>query len=83
MMAEIVEEHEKLLDTNEPKDFVDVLLLHLQDEDGRVLDWNAALYELEDMIGGHSALGNLWMRMAALLVENPEVSSRILYLTLS
>ncbi|CAG0905771.1 unnamed protein product, partial [Darwinula stevensoni] len=71
----IVGEHEAEAVPGEPRDFVDVLLDHLRNEGD--IDWQSALFELEDLIGGHSAIGNLWMRIVAQMVQNPDVMAAL------
>jgi len=41
------------------------------------MDWNHVLYELEDFLGGHSAIGNLLMRAVGELCSNPDVMANI------
>ena len=41
------------------------------------MDWNHVLYELEDFLGGHSAIGNLLMRAVGELCSNPQVMANI------
>lgn len=71
ILKHIIEEHRQSLDKSSLRDFTDALLSHLDDNENNVtvdkerqqqLDWNHVLYELEDFLGGHSAIGNLLMR---------------------
>ncbi|XP_046748914.1 cytochrome P450 307a1-like [Diprion similis] len=59
-----------------PRDFTDALLLHLESPDTS-LSWEHVIYELEDFLGGHSAIGNLVMLVLAHAVGHPEVQGRI------
>lgn len=59
----------------EPRDFTDALLLH-HDEDP-LLTWQHILFELEDFLGGHSAIGNLVMLALGECARNPEVMVRV------
>lgn len=71
-----MEEHQKTLNYEAPpRDFTDALLIHLeQDPD---LKWDHAIYELEDFLGGHSAVGNLVMLALAAVLRHPHVGDRI------
>ncbi|XP_046489538.1 cytochrome P450 307a1-like [Neodiprion pinetum] len=59
-----------------PRDFTDALLLHLDSPDTS-LSWDHVIFELEDFLGGHSAIGNLVMLVLAHVVRHPEVQARI------
>ena len=83
----IIEEHRSVMDVNSPRDFTDVLLSQLgsekthqdgdHDDGAQQLDWNHVLYELEDFLGGHSAIGNLLMRAVGELCSSPHVMANI------
>ena len=79
----IIDEHRSTMDVNHPRDFTDVLLSQLSGEkkskenDENQLDWNHVLYELEDFLGGHSAIGNLLMRAVGELCSAPQVMANI------
>ncbi|KAF4521501.1 hypothetical protein B566_EDAN001801 [Ephemera danica] len=76
IMTNIIEKHRQNLQNGaEGKDFTDALLLHLENEPD--LTWEHALFELEDFIGGHSAVGNSVMLTLAAIVKNPEVARKI------
>ena len=92
ILKHIIEEHRQSLDKSSLRDFTDALLSHLDDnkdaEEGgaahaadkerqRQLDWNHVLYELEDFLGGHSAIGNLLMRAVGELCSAPAVMANI------
>jgi len=53
------------------------LYLNSTGENANQLDWNHVLYELEDFLGGHSAIGNLLMRAVGELCSNPQVMANI------
>ncbi|KAK4026072.1 hypothetical protein OUZ56_015097 [Daphnia magna] len=89
----IIDEHRSTMDVNNPRDFTDVLLNQLDGEknneqaanedaqqhnnNAQQLDWNHVLYELEDFLGGHSAIGNLLMRAVGELCSSPHVMANI------
>ncbi|XP_018330366.1 cytochrome P450 307a1-like [Agrilus planipennis] len=76
ILARIIEKHRATLDPSlPPKDFTDALLLHL-DEDPN-MNWQHIIFELEDFLGGHSAVGNLVMVALAEIVKNPQVGKKI------
>lgn len=76
ILARIVDEHRRTLDRAAgARDFTDALLLSL-DEDP-LLSWEHVIFELEDFLGGHSAIGNLVTLALAAVVRNPEVGQRI------
>jgi cytochrome P450 family 307 subfamily A len=58
-----------------PRDFTDALLMSLRTEPGLSMDH--VMFELEDFIGGHSAVGNLVMLALSLLAINPRVAQAI------
>ncbi|XP_030748518.1 cytochrome P450 307a1-like [Sitophilus oryzae] len=76
ILARIVQDHVNTLDyQSPPRDFTDALLIHLQEDPN--MEWNHIIFELEDFIGGHSAIGNLVMMALASVVRYPEVAKRI------
>lgn len=78
ILSRIIEEHRKNLDPNTPpRDFTDALLMHLEDDPN--MNWEHIIFELEDFLGGHSAIGNLVMVVLAAIVKYPEVSKKIQY----
>jgi cytochrome P450 family 307 subfamily A len=66
------------LDTDNLEDFVDVMLSNLdeaREEDRLTMD--QVLYELEDFIGGHSAVSNLLCRALVEIGAVPGLSEKI------
>ncbi|XP_025834227.1 cytochrome P450 307a1-like [Agrilus planipennis] len=61
----------------EPEDFVECLAKHVKECEEPKFDWNTALFALEDIIGGHSAVGNFFVKLLAYLVNEPEVQRKI------
>ncbi|XP_065339920.1 cytochrome P450 307a1-like [Cloeon dipterum] len=77
ILTRVINAHrERLMLNPEPLDFTDALLQHLENDPD--LTWQHALFELEDFLGGHSAVGNLIMLVLAAVVSNPEVGKKIL-----
>ena len=76
ILSRIIDHHRSTLDPNAPpRDFTDALLLHLEEDE--LLNWQHIIFELEDFLGGHSAIGNLVMLALAGIVKNPEVGTKI------
>lgn len=76
ILARIIDRHRATLDINSPpKDFTDALLMHLEEDPH--MNWQHIIFELEDFLGGHSAIGNLVMVTLAAVVKHPEVVKRI------
>ncbi|CAG9760315.1 unnamed protein product [Ceutorhynchus assimilis] len=76
ILARIVQDHVKTLDYHAPpRDFTDALLIHLQEDPN--MEWQHIIFELEDFIGGHSAIGNLVMMVLANVVKYPEIAAKI------
>lgn len=76
IMQHIVNEHLSTIDYEEPpRDFTDALLQNLKTDSQ--LTWQHIMFELEDFLGGHSAVGNLVMLTLVSLVKYPYVKKRI------
>lgn len=61
----------------EPADYVESLIQYIKTEDGNDLTWDMALFALEDILGGHSAVGNFLIKLLAYLVKEEEVQRKI------
>ncbi|KAK5638951.1 hypothetical protein RI129_013246 [Pyrocoelia pectoralis] len=61
----------------EPCDYVESLIQHVKNEESACISWENALFALEDIIGGHSAVGNFLMKLLAYLVTRSEVQTEI------
>lgn len=57
-------------------DYVDCLINHVKSDTESKMSWDMALFALEDIVGGHSAVGNLLVKVLGYLVSNPEVQRR-------
>lgn len=76
ILSRIIKNHRESLDYSAPpKDFTDALLIHLEED--KNLSWDHIIYELEDFLGGHSAIGNFVMLLFAAIVKHPEVGLKI------
>ena len=73
---EIIENRIRTIDIHSAaSDFTDALLLLLEDDD--TVNLQHILFELEDFVGGHSAIGNLVMIMINEVIKNPDVVRKI------
>ncbi|XP_012289084.1 cytochrome P450 307a1-like [Orussus abietinus] len=57
-------------------DYVDCLVNYVKMDRKPRLSWDAALFALEDIIGGHSAVGNLMVKVLGFLVSEPAVQKK-------
>ncbi|CAG9815163.1 unnamed protein product [Phaedon cochleariae] len=62
---------------SEPEDYVDSLIQHVKCGKSPDLSWDSAMFALEDIIGGHTAVGNFLMKLFGFLVSEPEVQRKI------
>lgn len=46
-------------------DYVDCLVDHVKNEKQQGMSWDSALFALEDIVGGHSAIGNLLVKVSS------------------
>lgn len=76
ILSRIIDQHERILNLDEPdKDFTDALLKSLaQDPE---VDRNMIIFMLEDFLGGHSAIGNLVMLILGYIVRYPYIGKQI------
>lgn len=76
IMEYVVNDHLKQIKYDEsPKNFTEALLQNLHSDP--LLEQQHVLFELEDFIGGHSAVGNLVLLMLVYLVKFPHVKKKI------
>lgn len=62
---------------SKPSDYVESLIYHVKTESGAQMSWDTALFALEDIIGGHSAVGNLLVKILGYLVQEVDVQRKI------
>lgn len=58
------------------EDYVDCLINHVRTDCEPRMTWDMAMFALEDIIGGHSAVGNLLVKILGYLVTRPHVQKR-------
>ncbi|XP_035905660.1 cytochrome P450 307a1-like [Anopheles stephensi] len=73
----IGDRYERWGEGSEPRDYVDSLIEHVKAGRGPALEWETALFALEDIVGGHSAVGNFLVKAFGYIVQHPEVQQRI------
>ncbi|KAG8175451.1 hypothetical protein JTE90_014691 [Oedothorax gibbosus] len=76
----VVAEHDVNIDHDRPRDLVDIFLSYLKDNENNPessLTREDVEVIIEDLIGGHSVLGNLWLWGLYLMAANPEVKENI------
>lgn len=61
---------------SEPHDYVENLIKYVKGGESPELPWDTALFALEDVLGGHSAVGNFLVKVFAFIVKEPEVQKR-------
>lgn len=58
------------------RDYLDCLVNHMKTDAEPRMSWNATLFVMEDIIGGHSAIGNLLVKVIGFLATRPEIQER-------
>lgn len=78
LIQPVFAEHIKELDEENPRDLIDMLLMNISSEEKRsCLYRNDAEIIIDDLIGGHSALGNMLEWALYLLAGNVQVQEVI------
>lgn len=78
VVGSVVEDRvERWNEGQEQADYVDSLIDHIRGDREPAMSWNTALFALEDIIGGHSAVGNFIVKMLAFVATRPEVQRRV------
>lgn len=73
----VTERYENWTGDEEPKDYIDSLIQHVKSDAEPKFDWNTALFALEDIVGGHSAVANFVVKLLGYVVKNPSVQKRM------
>ncbi|KAL1139825.1 hypothetical protein AAG570_006802 [Ranatra chinensis] len=60
----------------EEEDYVDALIGHVKDEKA-AMSLETALFALEDIVGGHSAVANLLVKILGFVARRPDVQKRV------
>lgn len=61
----------------DPRDYVESLIRYVKLKGEPEMSWETALFALEDIIGGHAAVGNFLVKILGFLVEQPTVQKKI------
>lgn len=78
VLEKIIEDrYDNFTNENEPADYVESLIQYDKNQEANDVTWEAALFALEDIIGGHSAVGNFLVKLFGFLVKEPEVQRRM------
>lgn len=62
---------------SEPNDYFENLVKYVKSSESPELPWDTALFALEDVLGGHSAVGNFLVKLFAFLVNEPHVQRKV------
>ncbi|KAG5684151.1 hypothetical protein PVAND_013392 [Polypedilum vanderplanki] len=63
--------------SNEPNDYIESLIDHVKQKLQPTIEWDTALFALEDIIGGHAAVANFLVKVIAFIAQNKEVQKNI------
>lgn len=69
-------EHGKQSDATKD-DYVEELIGHVRGNAEPAMSWDTAMFALEDIVGGHSAVGNLLIKVLGYVATHPEVQDRV------
>lgn len=58
-------------------DYVEALIEHVNENFEPKMEWETALFALEDIVGGHAAVGNFLVKVFGFIGSLPEVQQRI------
>ncbi|XP_076035517.1 cytochrome P450 307a1-like [Oratosquilla oratoria] len=76
LLEHIIKDRTQTVDSNQINDLVDALLCNFKSEnqdENLNLDWQNVLFELEDLLGGSSAISNMVIRTLFFTALNPRV----------
>lgn len=62
---------------DEPNDYIDSLIDHVKQDMEPKMEWDTALFALEDIIGGHSAVANFCTKVIGFIAKNKDVQLKI------
>lgn len=61
----------------ESNDYIDTLIDSIRRKEDKEIDLDIALFSLEDILGGHSAIVNFLMKVLAFIATKPDVQRKI------
>lgn len=62
---------------DEAQDYLESLIEHVKSETSPKLEWDTALFALEDIVGGHAAVGNFLIKVFGYIAVRPDIQSKI------
>lgn len=68
---------ENWTDEKEQEDYIDALISHAHGKNEPTMSWETALFALEDIVGGHSAVGNFIVKALAFIASRPNVQRKV------
>lgn len=77
VLEKIIGNRYETFNNEEPADYVESLIQYVKNQEASELTWDTALFALEDIIGGHSAVGNFLIKLLGFLVNEPEVQRKM------
>lgn len=77
VLGNIIGDRYENYQSESPGDYVESLIQYVKTAGATDLTWDMALFALEDILGGHSAVGNFLVKLLAFLVKEPEVQKKI------
>lgn len=73
----IIEDRKEMELSDGANDYVEALIEHVNENFEPKMEWETALYALEDIVGGHSAVANFLVKVFGYIGSLPEVQHRI------
>lgn len=77
IVKNIVEDRKEMDLADGANDYVEALIEHVNENFEPKMEWETALFALEDIVGGHSAVGNFLVKVFGFIGSLPEVQHRI------
>ncbi|KAA0183894.1 Cytochrome P450 CYP307A2 [Hyalella azteca] len=79
ILKEIIEPQMNATNPDKTKNVLEGLLSNHLNTDGQEvsMDWSNMLFALEDLLGGSSAIGNVMLRILAMVSQNPDVQKKL------
>lgn len=77
ILENIIEDRRESWIECDQNDYVESLIDHVQRDLEPKMEWETALFALEDILGGHSATGNFLVKIFGFIGQLPEVQCKI------
>lgn len=62
---------------DEPQDYLETLIENVKSDDTQKLEWDTALFALEDIVGGHAAVGNFLVKVFGYITTNSDIQDKL------